>query len=66
MRKVYLLLFICNKCKNLIFGNLKENYKMTSPKGMDELFWGEKLEDVTNWVERLEIVAKVQGIDEQK
>jgi hypothetical protein len=39
---------------------------MTSPKGTDELFWGKKLEDVTNWVERLEIVAKVQGIDEQK
>jgi hypothetical protein len=49
MKKVDLLLFICNKCKNYFFRNLKENYNMTSPKGMDELFWGGELEDVTNW-----------------
>jgi hypothetical protein len=39
---------------------------MTSPKGMDELFWGEELEDVTNWAKKLEMATKVKGIDEQK
>jgi hypothetical protein len=30
---------------------------MASPKGMDELFWGRKFEDVHNWVERLEMAT---------
>jgi hypothetical protein len=41
--------------------------KMISPKGMDELFCGTKLDDVHHdWVGRLEITTKVRGIDEQK
>jgi hypothetical protein len=39
---------------------------MVSPKGMDELFWGIKLDNVHDWVERLEMATKVRGIDEQK
>jgi hypothetical protein len=39
---------------------------MTSPKAMDELFWGKEFEDVHDWVERLEMAAEVRGIDEQK
>jgi hypothetical protein len=39
---------------------------MTSPKGMDELFRGREFEDEHDWVERLEMVVKVKGIDEHK
>ncbi len=37
---------------------------MTSPKGMDELFQGRELKDVHDWVERLNMVVEVMGIDE--
>jgi len=40
--------------------------KMISPKSMDELCWGIELEDVHDWVEKLELATKVRGIDEQK
>jgi hypothetical protein len=33
---------------------------------MDELLWEKKFEDVHDWVERLEVVAKVKGIDDLK
>ncbi len=39
---------------------------MTSPKGVDELFWGREFEDVHDQVERLEMAPKVHGIDELK
>ncbi len=39
---------------------------MTSHKGMDKLFQGRELEDVHNWVERLNMAIEVRGIDEQK
>jgi hypothetical protein len=39
---------------------------MVSLKGMDELFWGKKFEDVHDWVERLEMVVEVRGIYEHK
>jgi hypothetical protein len=39
---------------------------MTSPKGMDENSWGKEFEDFHDWVERLEMEAKVKGIDEKK
>jgi hypothetical protein len=29
------------------------NSKMTNPKGMDELFWGNDLKDVFDWAKRL-------------
>jgi len=39
---------------------------MTNPKGMDELFWGNDLEDVFDWVERLQMAVEVQEYDEEK
>jgi hypothetical protein len=39
---------------------------MTSPKSMDELFWGNEFEDVHDWLKRMEMAAEVKGIDEQK
>jgi hypothetical protein len=39
---------------------------MTSPKGMDELLWGKKFENIHDWVQRLEMVVEVRRIDEQK
>jgi hypothetical protein len=30
---------------------------MNSPKGMDGPFWGKDLEDVFDWVERLQMAA---------
>ncbi len=39
---------------------------MVSLKGMDELFWGKKFEDVHDWLERLEMVVEVRGIYEHK
>jgi hypothetical protein len=39
---------------------------MTSSKGMDELLWGKDLEDMFDWVERLQMAAKVCEYDEEK
>ncbi len=39
---------------------------MTSPKSMDELFWEQEFEGVIDWIERLEMVVKVQNYDEAK
>ncbi len=39
---------------------------MTNPKGMDELFWGKDLEDVSDWAERLQMAIQVQKYDENK
>ncbi len=39
---------------------------MTTSKGIDELFQGREFEDVVDWVERLEMVAKVRNYDEIK
>ncbi len=39
---------------------------MTSPKGMDELFWHKEFEDVHEWVKRLEMPIEVCVIDELK
>ncbi len=40
--------------------------KMTSPKGMDKLFWGKEFEDVVDWMEHLEMALEVQGYHEIK
>jgi hypothetical protein len=32
---------------------------MTSPQGLDDLFWGRDCEDVTDWAERLTMAAEV-------
>ncbi|CAN5967858.1 unnamed protein product [Sphagnum jensenii] len=41
-------------------------YRMTSPQGMDELFWGRDHEDVNDWVERLTMVAEVRDLNANK
>jgi hypothetical protein len=35
---------------------------MTSPQGMDELFWGRNQEDVNNWAEPLTMAAEVRDL----
>ncbi len=40
--------------------------RMTSPQGMDELFWGREHEDVSDWVERLTMAAEVRNLNADK
>ncbi len=35
---------------------------MTSPQGMDDLFWGWDYEDVNDWAERLTMAAEVRNL----
>jgi hypothetical protein len=42
------------------FTVLQNLWKMTSPQGMDDLFWGRDYEDVSDWAERLTMVAEVR------
>ncbi len=44
---------------NCIFAVLQNLCKMTSPQGMDNLFWGRDYEDVSDWAERLTMAAEV-------
>jgi uncharacterized protein YutE (UPF0331/DUF86 family) len=39
---------------------------MTSPQGMDELFWGRDHEDVNDWVEKLTMAIEVQDLNVDK
>jgi len=39
---------------------------MTSPQGMDELFWGRDHEDVNDWVERLTMATEVRNLNADK
>ncbi len=39
---------------------------MTSPQGMDELFWGREYEDVNDWTERLAMAAEVRDLTADK
>ncbi len=39
---------------------------MTSPQGMDELFWGQDHEDVNDWAERLTMAAEVRDLNGDK
>ncbi len=39
---------------------------MTSPQGMDELFWGREHEDVNDWAERLTMAAEVRNLNADK
>ncbi len=41
-------------------------YRMTSPQGMDELFWGRDHEDVGDWAERLSMAAEVRDLNADK
>ncbi len=40
--------------------------RMTSPQGMDELFWGRDHEDVSDWAERLSMAAEVRDLNADK
>jgi len=42
------------------------SYSMTSPQGMDELFWGRDHEDVNDWAERLTMAAEVRDLNVDK
>jgi hypothetical protein len=46
-----------------VLQNLSE---MTSPQGLDDLFWGRDCEDVTDWAERLTMAAKVRDLTPDK
>lgn len=52
-------------CSNKSLG-LINSYIMTSPKGMDEFFWGKEFENILDWIERLEMAFEVHGYDEVK
>ncbi len=39
---------------------------MTSPQGMDDLFWGRDYEDVSDWAERLTMAAEVRDYNADK
>jgi hypothetical protein len=39
---------------------------MTSPQGLDELFWGREYEDVCDWAERLTMAAEVRDLPADK
>jgi hypothetical protein len=39
---------------------------MTSPQGLDELFWGREYEDVGDWAERLTMAAEVRDLTADK
>jgi len=39
---------------------------MTSPQGMDELFWGRDHEEVNDWAERLTMAVEVRNLNADK
>jgi hypothetical protein len=39
---------------------------MTSPQGMDELFWGKNHEDVNDWVQHLTMAIEVKDLNDDK
>jgi len=47
----------------VVLQNLQE---MTSPQGLDDLFWGREYEDVTDWTERLTMAAEVRDLTPDK
>jgi uncharacterized protein YutE (UPF0331/DUF86 family) len=49
-----------------IFAVLLNLCEMTSPQGMDELFWGRDHEDVNDWAERLTMAAEVHDLNADK
>ncbi len=40
--------------------------KMTSPQGMDDLFWGRDYENVSDWAERLTMATEVRDLTPDK
>ncbi len=40
--------------------------RMTSPKGLDKLFWGKDMEDTFDLTKRFQMAIKVKELDENK
>ncbi len=57
---------MCSEEYCILFLLLLNSCKMTSPQGMDELFWGRDHEDVNDWVERLTMAAEVRDFNADK
>ncbi len=57
---------MCGEEYCILFLLLLNSYKMTSPQGMDELFWGRDHEDVNDWAERLTMDAEVRDLNVDK
>ncbi len=49
-----------------IFAVLQNLCKMTSPQGLDDLFWGRDYEDVSDWAERLTMAVEVRDLTPDK
>jgi hypothetical protein len=47
----------------VVLQNLQE---MTSPQGLDDLFWGCEYKDVIDWTERLTMAAEVRDLTPDK
>jgi len=57
---------LCVQRRAAIFVVLLNLCEMTSPQGMDELFWGRDHEDVNDWAERLTMAAEVHDLNADK
>ncbi len=57
---------MCGEDCCILFLLLLNSCKMTSPQGMDELFWGRDYEDVNDWAERLTMAAEVRDLNADK
>ncbi len=57
---------MCVKECCILFLLLLNSCKMTSPQGMDELFWGRDHENVNDWVEWLTMAAEVRDLTVDK
>ncbi len=52
--------------KKLQFEIKVERCKMTSPQGMDELFWGRDHKDVNDLAKKLTLAAEVRDLNANK
>jgi len=57
---------LCVQRRVAIFVVLLNLCEMTSPQGMDELFWGRDHKDVNDWAERLTMAAEVHDLNANK
>ncbi len=57
---------MCGEECCILFLLLLNSCKMTSPQGMDELFWGRDHEDVNDWAKWLIMAAKVRDLNADK
>ncbi len=57
---------LSKKHKRKLWIEVEFLFRMTSPQGMDELFWGREYEDVSDWAKRLTMVTKVRDFNVDK